>query len=147
MILVLSLLTPFTMSDSLSVFFGFRVAQTRLMLSQLQTEGGFGRLCQSQPFVGLFAGVTPAFLLGFLPAQLCTCGLHTSTIFSPNSTLGQLPIMYLTESTVALGSTSSLPGHDKLVQAEFGENNKISLSGLQSLFSPAVRTTDVSNLL
>ena len=32
MILVLSLLTPFTMSDSLSVSFGFRIAQTRLML-------------------------------------------------------------------------------------------------------------------
>ena len=32
MILVLSLLTPFTMSDSLSVFFRFRIAQTRLML-------------------------------------------------------------------------------------------------------------------
>ena len=32
MILVLSLLTPFTMSDSLSVFFGFRIAQSRLML-------------------------------------------------------------------------------------------------------------------
>ena len=32
MILVLCLFTPFTMSDSLSVFFGFRIAQTRLML-------------------------------------------------------------------------------------------------------------------
>lgn len=32
MILVLSLLTPFTMSDSLSVFFGFCIAQTGLML-------------------------------------------------------------------------------------------------------------------
>ena len=32
MILVVALLTPFTMSDSVSLFFAFRIIQTRLML-------------------------------------------------------------------------------------------------------------------
>ena len=48
----------------------------------------------------------------------CICALHTSPIFNPNSTLGRLFIMYLTESTVALGSIYYQLTHDRLVQAE-----------------------------
>ena len=45
---------------------------------------------------------------------VCTCGSHTSTIFNPNSTLGQLSIMYEYSRTRKYFQLT----HDRLVQAE-----------------------------
>ena len=50
--------------------------------AQCQTEGNFGRMCQSQPSVGLLAGVTHAFLSGFFPSQLCVPSFYTHQQFS-----------------------------------------------------------------
>ena len=60
MILVLFVLTPYTMANTLSIFYAFRVAQARLMLLSIvhglkpnvKIEGNSGRLCQSQPSLG-----------------------------------------------------------------------------------------------
>ena len=79
-----------TMSASLSLFFAFRIIQTRLMRlsvvhglnSSQKLKAIFGRLCQSRPPLEFNAGLTPAFLPGFLPAQLCVPALYTHHQFS-----------------------------------------------------------------
>ena len=107
MILVVSLLTPFTMSDSVSLFFAFRIIQTRLMLLSI-VHG----LNANQKLKAILEGCANLdHLWGstleahqrfsealFLPQSVYIRFTHIHN-FQPN-TLDQLFTMYLIGSTV-----------------------------------------------
>ena len=107
MILVLSLLTPFTMSNTLSLFHAFRITQTRLMLlSIIHVLNPNVKL--KAVLEGCACGAPllshTCFSPRIFPFQIvCTSASQTLTIFNPNSTLGR-PLI---TNTAALGNTSS----------------------------------------
>ena len=77
MILVIYILTPFTMASTLSLFQGFRIIQTRMMVLSVihglrpnQKLKAILEGCgQSQPFVGIFAYSPQPFCANIFPSQ------------------------------------------------------------------------------
>ena len=148
MILVLFVLTPFTMANTLSIFYGFRVAQTRLIFLSIvhglkpKIEGNFGRLCQSQSLLGLNSRVACPLFEGFFPSQLCVHKIHTHQQHATK-------ILHWNGFTPCAGQriqsfTQISSAHSRQARAGrtcLGVNIKISMFGHQSLFSRADRTT------
>ena len=156
MILVVALLTPFTMSDSVSLFFAFRIIQTRLMLLAIvhglnpnQKLKAILEGCANLDHLWGSTKHTSDFPKLFSYRRVCISALHTLTIFNPSSTLDQPFTMYLIGSTAAPASTTSslmIALSKRNWPYATGGNTKTCSSGPQSLFSPAAPTSGAWNL-
>ena len=85
MILAIYILTPFTMASTLSLFQGFRIIQTRMMVLSVihglrpnqQLKAILEGCGQSQPFVGIFAYSPQPFCANIFPVPVCLHSFHT----------------------------------------------------------------------
>ena len=157
MILVVALLTPFTMSDSVSLFFAFRIIQTRLMLLSI-VHG----LNPNQKLKAILKGranrdhlwgstleahqrFSQAF---FLPQSVYIRFTHINN-FQPKFYLGSALHHVLDREYSRTRKYYQLT-HDRLFKRNWpcatGGNRKTCSSGSQSLFLPAAPTSGAWNL-
>ena len=117
MILILYILTPFTMSSTISLFQGFRIIQTRMMILSvihgLKTNPKLKAILEGCANLQHLWGSTLAshkiiFLHGtFFALSVCTFVLHTFQICNPHFTLGLPCITPWIESTADPGNFSN----------------------------------------
>ena len=85
MILVIYILTPFTMASTLSLFQGFRIIQTRMMVlsvihgpsAQSKAKSNFGRVWPISTICGNLRLQPTTFLRKYFPVPVCLHSFHT----------------------------------------------------------------------